>query len=547
MYEYSAQPAASAVMPISAYPIALKSPLIVAAAPAVPLLCWRIAAAAARRVLQGGIPRAPIGPLFILDGPARGAVRFLKEGAIEARRYQQDMAEQAASENCMVVLPTGLGKTAVALLVMDKMLQKGGVLFLAPTRVLAGQHHEFLSSRLAISDVALVTGEDSEKRRAQAWPSSVVCATPEITRNDMERGMFDPGQLSLAVFDEAHRTVGDYAYSSIAGMLPRSVRIVGMTATLPSEIQKATKIMTTLRIASVAQRRDDSPDVAPYVHKTDTEIIKVRLPPDMAEAQASIKRALDSMYVRMKEAGVMPDRSLSALVKIRAQVLAERKSAIKPLFAAIRIHQALALFEAHGATAFLKYCERARQKGARDLFEDPDFSHAVAVADRIRRGGLEHPKIAKLVGILSGLEGRALVFSSFRDSVDVIREKLGEAGIESGMLIGKAGESGLKQAKQVEAVRRFRDGEYPVMVATRVGEEGLDISEVNLVVFYDNTPSAIRYVQRRGRTGRKDSGRMVVLMAEGTIDEAYHWIGYRRVASSKGMGERVARGIQETL
>ena len=474
-------------------------------------------------------------------------MRFLKEGAIEARRYQQDIAAQAVSENCMVVLPTGLGKTAVALLVIDKMLEKGGALFLAPTRVLAGQHHEFLSSRLSISDVALVTGEDQEKKRAQAWSSSVICATPEITRNDIERNMFDPNQLSLAIFDEAHRTVGDYAYSAIAGMLPSSVRVVGMTATLPSDIQKATNIMTTLRIASVAQRRDDSPDVAPYVHKTQTELIKVRLPPPMAEAQASLKKALDVRYVQMKSAGVMPDRTLSALVKIRAQVLAERKAAIKPLFSAIRIHQALALFEAHGTTTFLMYCKRAREKGAHDLFEDPDFSHAFRLAKEIRDGGLEHPKIAKLIEILSGLKGRALVFSSYRDSVDVIREKLSEAGINSGMLIGKAGESGLKQAKQVEAVRLFRDGQYPVLVATRVGEEGLDISEVNTVVFYDNTPSAIRYVQRRGRTGRKDTGRMVVLMAEGTIDEAYHWIGYRRVATSKGMGERVARGIQETL
>ena len=232
---------------------------------------------------------------------------------------------------------------------------------------------------------------------------------------------------------------------------------------------------------------------------------------------------------------------------MRPRVLSERKAAIKPLFSAIRIHQALALLEAHGTTAFVKYCQRAREKGARDLLGDPDFGRALERADAARRGGLEHPKMPKLVEILSEARGRALVFSSFRDSVDAIREKLSEAGIESGMLIGKAGESGLRQAKQVEAVERFRDGQYPVMVATRVGEEGLDISEVNLVVFYDNTPSAIRYVQRRGRTGRKDSGRMVVLMAEGTIDEAYHWIGYRRVAASKGMGERVARGVQQTL
>ena len=71
------------------------------------------------------------------------------------------------------------------------------------------------------------------------------------------------------------------------------------------------------------------------------------------------------------------------------------------------------------------------------------------------------------------------------------------------MLIGKAGKDGLKQKKQIEAVEKFREGEYNVLVSTRVGEEGLDISEVNLVVLYDNVPSSIRFVQRRGTNGKK--------------------------------------------
>jgi len=78
-----------------------------------------------------------------------------------------------------------------------------------------------------------------------------------------------------------------------------------------------------------------------------------------------------------------------------------------------------------------------------------------------------------------------------------------------------------------------------VLVATRVGEEGLDISEVNLVIFYDIVPSSIRFIQRRGRTGRKDTGKLIVLIAKDTIDERYYWIGKRKMNAAKSMGEKM--------
>jgi ERCC4-related helicase len=84
-----------------------------------------------------------------------------------------------------------------------------------------------------------------------------------------------------------------------------------------------------------------------------------------------------------------------------------------------------------------------------------------------------------------------------------------------------------------------------VLIATRVGEEGLDISEVNQVIFYDNVPSSIRYVQRRGRTGRKDTGKLVVLIAKDTIDETYYWIGKRKMTAAKSMGEKMTQVLQK--
>lgn len=475
---------------------------------------------------------------------------LVKKSAIEYREYQVNLARQAISGNCLVVLPTGLGKTTVALQVIAEFLSKkmGGVLFLAPTRVLAHQHYEFLKSNILIDDISLITGEDPITKRKKLWINSIICATPEIVKNDLDRQLVLPSQFALIIFDEAHRTVGDYAYTGIAERFANmNVRIIGMTATLPSERDKASEILRILKISNIAQRTEESPDVSPYVQQTDTQWVSVELPHEMKQIQSCIKAALDSRYDELKRCGLnlSNTRSLSELLRVRDFVLRQNRRAAKPLFTAIRLIHALNVLESHGVTSFLRFCERTSVKkgaGIRDLFEnDLNFGKAIHLAKEAQQNGIEHSKIVKLKEILDGLSGKALVFTSYRDSVEVIHQKLIEMNISAGFLIGKAGETGLKQKKQIETVQKFRDGQYKVLIATRVGEEGLDISEVNTVIFFDNVPSSIRYVQRKGRTGRKNYGRLIVLIAKDTTDETYYWIGKRKVSAAKKMGEKMSQ------
>jgi ERCC4-related helicase len=482
--------------------------------------------------------------------------RFLKKNSIEYRDYQVNLANQAKSENCLVVLPTGLGKTAVALQVIAEFLSKetGGILFLAPTRVLANQHYEFLKNNLTIEDIALITGEDLISKRKKLWMNSVICATPEITKNDLDRQLVSSDQFSLVVFDEAHRTIGDYAYSGIAQRLVNSnARIMGMTATLPSEKEKATEIIKTLKISKISQRTEESPDVKPYIQQTTTQWINVELPPEMKHIQTLIKKALEQRYLELKRNGanVTDTRSLSQLLRLRDYVLRQNRRCAKPLFTAIRIHYALSIFESHGITSFLRFCDRTSKKkgvGVKDLFEnDSNFTQAILFAKAAQEKGIEHSKIPKLKEILQSIGGKALVFTSYRDSVDVIYQNLTKMGIRAGFLIGKAGETGLKQKKQIQTIQNFREGEFDVLIATRVGEEGLDIAEVNHVIFYDNVPSSIRYIQRRGRTGRKDAGKLIVLIAKDTIDETYYWIGKRKMTSAKNMGDKMTKVLQNQI
>jgi len=480
--------------------------------------------------------------------------KLIKPNSIEIREYQTNLANDVKNQNCLIVLPTGLGKTTIALQVIVDYMQNGtgGVLFLAPTRVLVNQHYEFLKENLLIADIGIVTGEDLLSKRKKKWMNSVVCATPEITKNDFARNMVSPNQFALVVFDEAHRTVGDYAYSIIAKYFQNTdTRILAMTATLPSEKEKAKEIVTRLHIKNLIERSDESPDVKPYIQKTETEWIRVDLTKEMKVIQMCIKLALEERYKELRKNGLRlsDNKSLSQLLNARQFVLTQNRRSAKPLFTAIRITYALNIFEAHGITPFLKFCDRTKEKkgaGIKDLFEiDPNFTRAISLAKNQQSNGLEHPKIDRLVDVLRDVESKVLIFSSYRDSVNVIHQKLLDMNISAEILIGKSGKTGLKQKKQVETVQRFRDGVTKALIATRVGEEGLDISEVNLVIFYDNVPSSIRFIQRKGRTGRKDKGRLIVLIAKNTIDETYFFIGKRKIESAKNMGNKMIKYLEK--
>ena len=163
---------------------------------------------------------------------------LIKPDSIERREYQVKVAERAIGSNTLVVLPTGLGKTVVALLTIAEYLKRyedQSCVFLAPTRVLVHQHSRFLQDNLAIpvDKVSVITGEDYINYRQDMWESAVICATPQIMKLDMKRELVRVDRLSLLIFDEVHRATGDYAYTAIAADVrerTKNIRTLGMTA-----------------------------------------------------------------------------------------------------------------------------------------------------------------------------------------------------------------------------------------------------------------------------------------------------------------------------
>lgn len=490
---------------------------------------------------------------------------LVRTNSIEFREYQAELAKACSDQNTLLVLPTGLGKTVVALLAIADSLQKSPkkCIILAPTRVLVHQHYKTLSSHLAIdlSDIGVVTGEDDHYTRLDNWSKKVICATPQIMKSDIKNGYLELKNISMIIFDEAHRAVGDYAYphlsSSFAEVNPGG-RIIGMTASMPSDKTSVSEIISNLRIQRVETRDEGSTDVKPYVKKTDVEWVFVDLSPVFTDIKQALSTVFNDKVEALKGAGLLPKsavnrNSMKMLLSLREKIgQSGRYDLRSTLYSAIRLGHATNLLETQNLASFLKFFEKLllrRAMGVKSLMKEENIRTAYETARGLSLLGVEHPKLTKLCEILGTMEDkdRALVFASYRDSVGAIHNTLTKKGFRVGVLIGKAGADGLKQDEQVKIVEGLRKGVYSVLVATQVGEEGLDIAECNVVVFYDNVSSTIRFVQRKGRTGRRSEGKVYVLVTKGSRDEAYYWMGKRRFEQGRRVLARVGKGLDYYL
>ncbi len=305
--------------------------------------------------------------------------------------------------------------------------------------------------------------------------------------------------------------------------------------------------MEHLNLAKIEARDEKSRDVKDYVYKTDVEWIRLDLPPIIIEIRRALKEALSIRLRKLEDAGLLKIRdekfvSLKTLLELRKEAEKSNISEIRSsLFSAIRLAHAMNLLETQSLSSFVKFFERlfvrSRGIGVRDLMKDHSVKEAYETAKGALELGIEHPKVQELEKIVSSLKNdeKAIIFASYRDSVEsiYIYNKLSSKGFKVGQLIGKSGKTGQSQEEQVKALEGLKSGSFNILTATQVGEEGLDVSDCNCVVFYDNIPSAIRFIQRRGRTGRRAPDRLIILMTKGTKDEAYYWVSKRRLKEMK--------------
>ena len=202
---------------------------------------------------------------------------LIKEDSVEMRLYQERILGSISGANSMVVLPTGLGKTNVALLLSAQRVRRGKVLFMAPTRPLAAQHGKVFRELLKVAPEkqALITGIVPPAEREKIYSQSkIIFATPQTIQNDVITGSLRLSEFSLLIFDEAHRSVGEYPYPFIAEKYMKDCEtplILGLTASPGDNAVKIREICQSLYIENIEVRTEDDEDVKPYVYRKKIE------------------------------------------------------------------------------------------------------------------------------------------------------------------------------------------------------------------------------------------------------------------------------------
>ena len=501
-------------------------------------------------------------------------VNFIEHNLIrpktaEARTYQQILAADVLKDgNTMIVAPTALGKTLVAVLVaadrLDK-LKKSKVLVLAPSKPLAIQHEENFRKFL-IPKVTSITGAVKTEERTKRWnESQIICATPQTVESDLLNDRYSLENVSLVVFDECHHGVGSYSYVYLATRYVREAKnhlILGLTASPGYDKSKINEVCQNLFIQQVRIKTEDDVDVKPYFNPIKIDWVQIELGKDLEKIKDLLNKALKIRLKGLKSLGIVKTISVGKrdVLKARGRVQNRIARSANPpkecfqamsiLSAVINVQHSLELLETQGVITFNQYVKRLRKKttkAAKNLMLDPNFTKAVRLAQEAEDKGIEHPKLQKLVEILKKELGvdesqtrlksmrdtednpkipKIIVFTQFRDTLEMIHQKCEKEGIKSIKFFGQGtrdGEKGLTQKEQKNIIKSFKTGTYDVLLSTSVAEEGIDIPAVDLVILYEPVPSEVRMIQRRGRTGRKNTGKMKVLITKGTRDEGYFW------------------------
>ena len=483
---------------------------------------------------------------------------LIAKDAIETRQYQVNIAASCVQTSTLVVLPTGLGKTVVALMVIADAIQSRGkkVIFLAPTKPLTEQHFNFLKKFLLVPNIAMFTGEVSPATRKKLFEDNqVIVSTPQVIQNDLVSNKFNLRDVGLIIFDEAHRAAGDYAYTFIGRRYNSEAtrpHALGITASPGNNKAAIVEVCQNLGMGAVEIRSEFDPDVLKYVHDIKIDWVPVAISSRMHHLLSFYNGMLRERLNELRRFGLLPKKSMIStkeLIAVQGLINARMRtegSKASPLYhamtvqaQAMKLNHAMELLETQGINSLKAYLDRleaeASGKGASRAAKDLVLEHRYREARRIlESGGEEHPKLPYVVKITSeelrrNPRSKIIVFTHFRDTAALVTLALSRdtsGRIKPIRFVGQAShgeDKGMTQKQQAQMLDTFRSGENNVLIATSVAEEGLDIPHTDLVVFFEPVPSEIRTIQRRGRTGRHSVGRVIILITKGTRDEAYYW------------------------
>ncbi|TFG00394.1 MAG: DEAD/DEAH box helicase [Promethearchaeota archaeon] len=521
---------------------------------------------------------------------------FLKENEIFYRQYQDNIARKCKKQNSLIVLPTGLGKTIVAILLIAKRLQKynnkGKILILAPTRPLVSQHLASCKKYLSLDSELInsLTGRITpEKRIILFKQSKILISTPQVIKNDTMRGRYNLDSVIMLIFDEAHRTRGNYAYTFLSREYMENCSdplILGLTASPGKDYENIQLLCDNLYIENIIFKTYEDKDVKKYVYDIDLFLEPVELPIKFLElAQVIetlfnkflgffIERELISPYKRyyskmdflriaqdlnfsLRYGDLLNNNNFSEEISNELNftdpkiidIVRDKSLNIHSIFSycssCISLLHAKDLLETQDIKLFDSFIERIQWKAEKDnmsakrIVMSEHFKLIKSIIDKENLLEKYHPKIIRTLNkikeeITEFKNKKILVFTQYREMAELLKTIINndiEDNIVAEKFIGQStthNERGFTQNEQIQIINDFREGKINILTATSVAEEGLDIPNVDAIIFYEPVASEIRYIQRRGRTGRHSPGRCYILMTNSTKDIPYYKVACKK-------------------
>ena len=490
------------------------------------------------------------------------------------RDYQFSIVGRGLYHNLLVALPTGLGKTFIAATIMlnwFRWTEDAQIVFVAPTKPLVSQQVDacFNIAGIPRSETTLLTGSTLPGIRAEEWKTKrVFFMTPQTIINDLKHGTCDPKRIVLLVVDEAHRATGAYAYVEVVKFLRRfnaSFRVLALTATPGASVESVQEVIDGLGISRVEIRTEESIDISKYVHPRKIDTVLFEYSDDMILVMDLFAKALQPVLNKLTSMNAYWSRDPMSLTPYGCTQARQRwnasdagrkahgalKGMVNGIFTILAsLAHSIELLKFHGIGPFFHKVVEFRQEASGSKYKRQinDDEHFMDMMTKVQgwvnhSDFLGHPKLEYLRSVIlnhfldagegrgaapgvSPASTRVMVFAHYRDSAEEISRvlKRNEPMIRPHVFVGQAnskGSDGMGQKTQLEIIRKFKEGIYNTIVATSIGEEGLDIGEVDLIVCYDASASPIRMLQRMGRTGRKRAGNIVVTLMKGKEENSF--------------------------
>ncbi|KAG0529043.1 hypothetical protein BDA96_05G064400 [Sorghum bicolor] len=482
---------------------------------------------------------------------------------VEVREYQRYMVEKALFTNTLIALPTGLGKTFIAAVVMYNYFRwfpEGKIIFTCPSRPLVTQQIEACHNTVGIPQewiIDMIGDRCPSTTRSVHWKSKrVFFVTPQVLHNDIQSGICMVQQIVCLVIDEAHRASGNYAYCMVirellAARVP--LRILALTATPGSKHSKIQSVLDNLSISELIYCDEEDSRVNQYVNTRKVEVVQVPSGTDATQVADMLLDIVRPHINRLRDAGVIDHRDYANWTQYELLHFKDKfKEAPPPNIHEIErgeiersfvilgpLCHTRRLLLSHGTQFAHVYLDKKLKGGFLNLMRKNDLFWRLKQKMKLSssQGTGMTPKVEELKRLMlehfstdsNSTSSKIIIFSHYRESVNEIYcslQNIDDKLIKPVKFIGQssAGNNQLKgqsQKTQQAILQKFRSGVYNVLVATSIGEEGLDIIEVDLVICFDANVSPLRMIQRMGRTGRKNEGRVVVLAYEGQELQGY--------------------------